>query len=450
MKIQTKVTLDDLMGGLLLMLFTFYHLSLDSSYRMSADDFSCVNYASQGIPGFGYAWNFYLNWEGPFLLMFVHGLLLFTISIGVPAMYMLFVVKSCVVLANYTLLSSISKSLYLNWKISYRVVFSVVFTVALYLISSSKDEIWHWIVGVCYLFPIIFLQLGLASLIRGHILRAAIPLAFVVQSRVTYSIIIFGAIALLAAFNWIRDNPKKREWAVLTALLLIFLVIYLIAPGNYARMSEVEYDFSHLMYQFNKGTRNVLISFNIAKLDRVVLVVLAFFPLKAGNYKKSALMKNWLWLIPGILYLLFVLIHELTFVYITGYHEWERVLSLHSFLFLVMCVAYGSWFGALLQAKAPNVGVPLGYIGVIGLITYLFSGFGNEYRKAKDLRKEYDDRMETILAFQGGKDDTLVIDQIPYDGVLYFEDFSEDPDNWINKEFRKAYNLDFKVAVSAK
>ncbi|MDP6908529.1 MAG: DUF6056 family protein, partial [Flavobacteriales bacterium] len=102
------------------------------------------------------------------------------------------------------------------------------------------------------------------------------------------------------------------------------------------------------------------------------------------------------------------------------------------------------------QAKAPNVGVPLGYIGVIGLITYLFSGFGNEYRKAKDLRKEYDDRMETILAFQGGKDDTLVIDQIPYDGVLYFEDFSEDPDNWINKEFRKAYNLDFKVAVSAK
>ncbi len=47
-------------------------------------------------------------------------------------------------------------------------------------------------------------------------------------------------------------------------------------------------------------------------------------------------------------------------------------------------------------------------------------------------------------------EDTLYLEPMNYQSVLYFEDFSGFPDNWKNNDFKKAYNLDFRVAVTSK
>lgn len=436
---------DSFVAAVFSALFVAFCFSLDFFYRISADDYSGIDYAMDGIPGLGYAWRFYWNWEGPFLCMVLQGLLMYGFAVGVPAFFLLGSVKIAMVAANYVLLSALSERYELNWSMAMRVWAAVVFAMTLYLISPETSQIWHWAIGSVYLFPLIFVQIGVALLLRDRILWAAVPLAFVVQSRATYSVIFFGALFLLMVFKWISKSPGKKDWLLLCGILFLFLSLYLIAPGNYARMNDDEFTLAHLTGQFKRGLENLIISYNIAKLDRVLLAVMSLMPLIVGMPKKRLPSKFIHWALPAVLYLAFILVHEFLFVAITGYCEWTRVLSLHSFLFLVTGIVYGLWIGDLLFSNAQKIVRSLSFIGMIGILIYQFSGFGQEITMARQFSIEYDNRMENIMQYQGN--DTLLIEPIAYHGVLYFEDFSEDPDHWINGDFRKAYDLDFKVAI---
>ncbi len=437
--------IDIILAVLASVVFIVFHLLLDRYYRLSADDFSGIDYAMQGIPGLGYAWRFYFNWEGSFLAVLLQGLLMYCIAMGIPAVFLFALVKSAMIGAGYALLSAVSDRFRLNWTRAARLSAATASAMALYLISSEPSQIWHWAIGATYLYPIIMFQLGVTLLLRDRIFYAVVPFAFVAQSRATYAVIFFGALFLLTAYQWVSGNPKKRDWTILCTLIFIFLVTYLVAPGNFVRMKDTQFEPAHLIGQFTRGLENLFVSYNMAKLDRVFLAALAMMPLLNGFPKSLLPGKRWHWFVPAILYLVFAVTHELLFVYITGYCEWPRVLSLHSFLFLSTCLIYGLWLGERLLQHASALRRTLGYIGILGLLVYLLSDVGWQLDAAERFSMQYDRRMETILDYAGN--DTLIIDPIIYDGALYFKDFSEDPDHWINKDFRKAYDLDFKVAV---
>lgn len=429
---------------LLVALFLGYHVLVDNSYRPSADDFAVTDLATHGLPGINFAVEMYLNWEGPFLGMTILGLVCWLANVF-SAWLPLLLVKAGLIASSAVLLNAISVRNNLDWSKSTSVSVAVIFSLVLYLISPNQPEIWHWLVGTPYLVPLIFIQLGVAALIQNRILLAVIPFAFVMQSRATYAVLIFGLLFLISAYQIIKKN-RIKDWSIFIAATLGFLIIYLAAPGNYTRLTEHGNSVSFMISQFKTGLINQFVSYNAAKLDRVVLGLIAMFGL-VGNveFTKEKLPKTAL-LIPFSLYLLFVISHKLLFVLITGYCEWTRVLSLHSFLFLTMSVAYGFWAFGLIPKSLYKWSLVTTALAVLALFVRVGIGLPSEILAASQFTEQYDQRMKLITSYTG-EGDTLFVQPIDYSGRLYFEDFSEDPDNWINKDFRKAYNLPFKVAV---
>jgi hypothetical protein len=273
-----------------------------------------------------------------------------------------------------------------------------------------------------------------------------VVLAFVMQSRATYAVLAFGFIAAVTMFNWWRGSEDRKKWLLLSAFLFLFLALYLIAPGNYMRMKPHGNALPFLITQFKIGLQNLFVSYNIAKMDRVFLGLLTVLPWVGFQEKILRPKQLWQWCIPALLYVGFAVAHEILFVYITGWREWTRVLSLHSFLFLSMMFVYGFWMFTFVPVSWKKSLQLASFIGIVGLLFQLFSGFGRQLEMGKDFKDRYDARMITIVEHQG-IGDTLYVQPMNYAGILYFSDFSEDPDNWINKDFIKAYELDFKVAL---
>lgn len=423
-----------------------YHIGLDRFYCLNADDFVGVDYASEGVPGFSYAWMFYFVWEGPFLSHIIQGLLMASVAAGMPPFVGLLVVKIAIVFSSMILLQALSARFNFEWSRQETWLAALIFNLCLYLISPEQSQIWHWLIGTVYLVPLIFLQLGAAALLSNRIWLAILPLAFVMQSRATYAVLIFGFIVLLAALNYWKKADNRKQWIVLSVFLLFFLAIYLVAPGNYVRMSEHGHAPKFLFQQFKSGLQNLFISYNIAKMDRVLLGLIAALPLIGASVSIPRPKKGWIWAIPAVFYGGFAIAHEALFVFVTGYSEWERVLSMHSFLFLITVSVYAFWFLGLVNKQWQVRVWPFSIIGILGLSFHLFKGFGIELQAGQQLKSAYDNRMETILAHKE-MGDTLYIEPMNYEGILYFEDFSEDPDHWINRDFEKAYDLEFKVAI---
>jgi len=443
---QKERVLLSILNVMLMLAFLGYHFLLDQYYCLSADDFAGIDYGSKGIPGFSYDWRFYLNWEGPFLSCLVQALLMRLVSIGVTPSIVLLLVKATMVASSATLLKAASNRITLNWGWTKAIFGSLLFNITLYIISPNQSEIWHWLIGLVYLIPLIFLQLGIAALLANRFWLAIAALAFVMQSRATYAVLIFGFIVLLTIFNWWQKAENRKQWLLLSAFLFLFLALYLIAPGNYVRLKEHGNSLPFLVTQFKIGLQNLFVSYNIAKMDRVLLGLLAVLPWVGFQQKIVRPKQLWQWAIPAVLYVGFAIAHEALFVYVTGWREWTRVLSLHSFLFLSMMFIYGFWVFSFVPVSWKKSLQLASFIGIGGLLFQLFNGFSHQLEMGKELKTNYDSRMVSILDHQG-IEDTLYIRPMDYTGILYFNDFSEDPDHWINYDFRKAYNLDFKVAL---
>lgn len=444
---ETDTTLDRLVAILGGCAFVLYHVLIDQHYRLSADDFSGWGFAQQGIPGFGYAYHYYLTWEGPFLSMLIQGLSMWAVALGIQPVLILLATKMALVGAFCYLLIGLTHKW--NGSPGYAKIWTIALslTITLYVISPAPDETWHWLIGISYLYPIIFLLIGAGMLIRGKILLAAFPLVFVVHSNATFSTILFGAF-LLVAIAGSKAIPKTRnQWAVLMAILLVFLVVYLVAPGNYVRLSHSYTVGPDPVYQFVKGLQNLIVSYNAAKMDRVLLCCMTISPLAFGLPQALKPHKAWHWTIPLAAYASFILIHESLFVFITGHYEWPRVLTLHSFLFLIMVLIYCVWFCSLLDIKPSRMVSWLFYLGLGGSVAMMYIDLGQELRAAEDMAMKYDVRNSEIFSYNGTASDTLWLDPITYHGKLYFVDFSSDPDNWMNKDFRIAHQLNFKLAV---
>ncbi|MCF8275490.1 MAG: hypothetical protein K9J17_02055 [Flavobacteriales bacterium] len=428
--------------------FLLYHLGLDQYYCLSADDFAGIDNSIHGIPGLSHAWHFYWNWEGPFLSHFINGLILWTVSFGAAPMIVFMLVKLALLGSTALLIRSvfIRFQCSLSWSKSWLV--AITFNIILYLISPNKSEIWHWLTGTLYLVPLICLQLGAAAIMRDKLLLSVVPFAVVMQSKVTYAVLVFGFLVLLTALTWILNSDnRKRALFCLTALFL-FLAAYIVAPGNYVRLTDHGKSNEELLWQFIIGLYNLFISFNLAKLDRVILGLLIGIPILGTKTKLLRPSKFWYWLVPVFLYLGFSVMHEVLFVSITGCREWTRVLSLHSYLFLVMVFVYGVWLFGLIPEKWQLKIWPASVIGVVGMCLHLFNGHHVQLQMGEELKSNYDSRMATIMKHEE-IGDTLYVEPMNYEGVLYFQDFSEDPGNWINKDFTKAHEIDFEIALKA-
>jgi hypothetical protein len=298
------------------------------------------------------------------------------------------------------------------------------------------------------MFSLSFLQLAAALIISEKVLWSLIPLSFVAQSRATYAPLVFGLLFIISVWTYKKGDKNHKQWLLLSAGFLVFMILYFIAPGNYVRLGSPSYEFDQWHYEYWKGLKNLFISYNLAKVDTIALSLLVIVPAVLDSGAKLRPDKKWVYAVPVLLYGIFGVGHELLFVTLTGYCEWTRVLSLHVFLFYCMVLIYGFWLLSGVAIKVGKFNILTGTVASFALVMSLYDGYPNKVEKAEIFADEYDHRLEEILAFSGGEGDTLVVKPIAYSGILYFADLPTEADHWHNHDFKQAYNLKFEVVTS--
>lgn len=424
--------------------FFGYHVSLDQHYRLNSDEFACMSYAKDGIPGIGYAWRFYMHREGNFLCMVVQGLCMLALAKGLPSWILLLFIKAILWLAVFWLYKSVFNVLKAPIRYRLNVLATTATVTTLYLISSNKPEIWHWAMGtVVYLPPIIFVLFAATLLLRNQLLLAFIPMAFIMQSRATYAVLFYGVITLFFAYRYYSTRKGGTKYLLIDLALLILLLVYVFAPGNDSRLQHDFFGTSFLLNQFKRDLITVFVSFNIVKMDRLAIGLLAIVPFLPKTNVKIA--RNLLAL-PGVLYVFFVIGHAALFVVATGFSAWTRVFSMHSFLFLAVSIFYGHYLVDRFRSSNA-LREAVGLLGIAMLFATLFWNFRTDLYTAREFSMAYDAEWEAIFTFEGTASDTLYLRPLPDSGVLCYFEFNENPSYWINSDFKKAYGLEFQVAL---
>jgi hypothetical protein len=446
MNVKTILAIGSALG------FVVFHLLVDSHYRPNADDFSGMYYASQGLPGIGYAIRFYLEWEGPFMSMIAQGLWMRALYLGVPGGVIISIIKGLMLLSSTYMYGGIIQYLTGKKDLWLALFSGALTTMTLYLITSSPDEIWHWVMGsVVYLHPLVFLQIAVGLLFRKKFMWSIFPLAYIMQSRATYAILLYGFISCITIYAWAVKTDWRKRITMANVLLLACLLIYLLAPGNERRVNTEIFDFTHYLHEYRREIRNILISFNLAKSDRLILGLMAFVPLLPTSGWSRKLSNKWVLLLPGFAYLIFVFSHALLFVYATGYGAWSRVFSLHSFLFMMTGMFYcylvfDYWVRP--RRKLRRMAKTFSGVATVLLILKLYAPIEEELRHGRAFCEAYDHRHDMITSYDGSASDTLYVRPLPESGVLYFTDFSEEATNWINRDFRRIYEIPFQIKLS--
>jgi len=446
------MTLKQVLAGLSTLAFFIYHLTVDFYYRPNADDFAGMYYASNGLPGLGYAVRFYFEWEGPFLSMIVQGLWMRLLYLGVPGIIILGSIKVMLFVSSVYMTEGVIEwiSGKKDWALA--VIGGAAITTTMYLISSEQSEIWHWVMGsVVYLHPLLFLQVAIGLLLRGKFYHAILPLAYIMESRATYAVLFFGLITLITIWAWVKNLEWKKRALLMEAILLVSLLIYILAPGNSKRVSQGGFDMEHYLYEYFKEIRNLFLSFNLAKTDRLLMGLMMLVPLLPNlNSQRFQTIKKGIAL-PGLAYVSFVFAHGVVFVLATGYAAWFRVYSMHTFLFII-CALFYAYLGYQFFVKERLHARIISTIPIIGFVLMCFSlykNFPDYITKGKAYSEAYDVRCDKIFSYQGLESDTLRIAKMPDSGVLYYWEFSENPKHWINKDFRTRYDIPFYVALEA-
>lgn len=430
--------------------FVVFHLLVDSHYRPNADDFAGMYYASQGLPGLGYASRFYMEWEGPFMSMIVQGLWMRALFIGIPGGLIISCIKIMLLLSSIYMFNGLVQLISGRKDLVGSTLMGATLVTLLYIISSAQDEIWHWVMGtVVYTHPVIALQIGIGLLCRKKFMWAILPFAYIMQSRATYAVLFYGLCFLIVLYAWLKNTNWKKQITLANVVLLICFLVYLLAPGNANRMSPEGFDIAHYIHEYRREIQNILISFNLAKLDRVFIALLVIVPvLPVSGFLRETKLNMW-HLLPGSAYLMFVFAHGVLFVYATGYAAWNRVFAMHTFLFVLVCafyayVIYTKWIPLSAKEKLKQYVMPL---ALAVLMFKLYQPLSNQLQLGKTFSEAHDARSKKIFNYSGSATDTLFIDAMPSAGVLHYWEFSEDASHWVNDDFRMRYDVEFQVAL---
>lgn len=207
--------------------------------RFADDDF--------GYLGAGLANNFwhsqvstYLTWTGRFTSTFILSLSgIFEGRQGNPIVYslitFLFLLLAFVVFYSRLLGLKV-------WNIRV-ILFSCVSFIALYILTPNKAESWYWMTGsATYLWPIIFLALGIANIFAKKVRKIDYILSFVfiflsVAGNEAFGLLTVAVLVGLAICKILIKRPNKLLLTMASAAVISFAIVYF-APGNVARASS--------------------------------------------------------------------------------------------------------------------------------------------------------------------------------------------------------------------
>lgn len=221
--------------------FIVCHFTFSYYSRLESDDYTFLAYLRD--KGFlGTIKFIYFSWEGAFGVLIIslikikfallfNSVFLHNIACMLVTFYGMF----------YFIKTILSKYLATNEKY-YALILSVLIYSDLYYNDLAINDTWYWLCGSVYFFMPPLLLFFIAVLINNTnkflVILAYIYFFLYGASRLNYAAILLSILGILFLYYWFKKKTFNKTIFLLCLVVLVSLIIYVIAPGNYIRRNE--------------------------------------------------------------------------------------------------------------------------------------------------------------------------------------------------------------------
>jgi hypothetical protein len=400
-------------------IFPAYCLLIDSNIQYAQDDFTLMQTVREQGNSLNAAIWFYSNYEGSFL-MFLREYSFFYF----PKFIFLLLTLSLHLLALWFFIHSLF--LFFKTKISLldSWVIASVFSGGLYVLSMDASGVYHWLAGSTYLCSLTYALWASGFMLRKKPLLALPFFIFLMQSRINFSALVFGVYFLFFAYNYYINKAVNKRVLYSLLLMLLTLIIYVIAPGNWIRTVTHEQTLDDGIVP---AMKLVFIKEYLFHLPHALIFSSFIALILPEGIAQKIRLKGYkiafpLLAVVGLAITNMVIMQVTTHTYYYGNRVW--LLNTFAFLFAVCYYTIISldWLKTMLNSKTIAIMTYLGTSCLCIVVSFIFFGFGKtNYPLGKTYAKEFENMIHNVQKAKGlGKSDTLWVPFLPNPGVLRY------------------------------
>ena len=340
----------------------------------------------------------------------------------------------------------------------------IVLITTFFFTSFSIGETWFWyIIILTYLWSIIafIFLLNLIFSFKNIFLTFIFIIvcsAYIGGASESYALIFL--FSLIAIFLYRKKLNINKSFTIIdyklilaiSALLLSFSISYF-APGTEIRHSLLPHTpILEKLQIFSKSYIKYFLRFLPDKI--IYLLLFSFLWLYIGSkyLKKSFKEKEVIKTIKNItlLFLVFLVVTLLPTSFIMSETGPGRSLSIVSLLTVIYYAILFSLLGIFIDTNKIFYKILLSSLSLISILFLIFTIY-SQYKVAKLFSQACDERLQSIkTALLNNQKETLELNKIPPEGMLYWDELSEDTTHFTNKHLRDGLNLPFQVKLKPK
>jgi hypothetical protein len=450
-------------SGLFLILFfivSYYN-------RLAADDFYYLGgYAEKGV--WSCMRDLYFGYSGRWTAYLLTG---FVVSLN-QFKYSLFIFNCITISALIFCIRALFKNIFnkiTNKKLSNGIatLYAIILTCSLFFSCYSIAETWFWLVQVCtYLWSIIMSIILINIILHEktrtvHYFTLAFAAIFIGGASESYALVnIFLLVTFwimlnfnIKYFSWMsffKNSQANRKIIIALIFLIASFMITMMAPGNeirYSALPKVSFD-QTLWIQIKSFIKIIFIKTPV-KFPYLFLFSCPWLIL--GIYFSSSVIKKNI--VPAFLsmkkYIFFLLTLVFIFLIPTSFIMSElgphRALSQISFLISIFFAAAFFYFGYSVELNSKMIkflktGTVIISIGLLVFHILYQSQTEKKYAIAYDERMRLLSNLKTIK-----RTNEMALEPLPYPGMIYSAEISEDTSYFTNNFLEYALHLNFNV-----
>jgi hypothetical protein len=433
--------------------FPAFYIAIGFFARYNADDFTLMEHVRANDGALGAAIWLYFNYEGSFLLMLrEYSLFYFPIPVFFIITITLHLLAAWFFVSSFFVFIKSKIGLLDSWLIA------SVFCGCLYFLSLDVQGTYHWLTGTSYISVITVAFWAFGFLLRAKYWLALPFFIYLMQSRINYSALIFMAYGILFLYVYFIKKSFHRQMFYSLLLMLIAIIIFIVAPGNWLRSVTGEAGSTTLM----DSVKMVLVDEYTKHLPHAIFFSIIIALLLPLDFIEKIRMKGVTFFLPLVLLFLFAF-SNMFFIFIAtklfyySYRVWlvsTAIYALVVFYYVAIGVGIARKYVA---SKKAIVFVP--FVGLVALLATYGFVFIDLAKKnipiAENYAKEYDNLMTRLERVKLPAQDTLWVPNLPPSGVLRnfyllaVEKTKPFESANINKNFWKFHKLNYKVYMTA-
>ena len=432
-----------------------------------ADDFSIYAHVQEkGI--LGTVIYYFKFQEGRFFTIFLDSLLFkffkFQYSYFITIFYAIILISSSILTTRIILLIN-------NFKRNSKVIFSFYFFTILIGLAPIIKEVVYWITGGAYILSfflviLYFYLLFLLNFSDNNKRNKIIIISFLMLFSIFFGgmvqnlspVILFNLLIFLIYLIKI----KSKNWFYILIFLILILIgtaIMYLAPGNYIRAgfgNNIDFSFSAIISNYFK----VLLTYLRQSLVMVALSIIGsacfsiYFVLNKNNQSfflnENNKINKRLKIVITFLFLISALISILPFALIPDF------AAPRAGLFFMMLISIFIWqIGLILFVPFLNKMIARfkNFHIVIAIVPIIFIFITFSFIVSMTTRSIYDaiiigDQIKNRHSYlinldDSARDSIIIIDKVSgrLPELIYFEDITNNPDHWRNKDFAKFFKI---------